>query len=212
MENTMNLISEYVNNQKIGYPIFSSDIQKYILKNKQVSPLVINEYINRYEKTHEDFNRYKKGIYYTSIDTVFGKSTIKHGELVRRLYMWDEDEVFGYETGPSYCNFIGLTTQVPKYTFIATNKRQTNINDSTLKLVKPVIEVNINNYKYLQMLDIISNRVLTYYETENYKSIIRDEIERKKINFEGLFYYAKYYKDKNIYKKIAELIREGDIM
>ena len=80
MKTIMELITEYIENAKIGYPIFTSDIHDYVLNEiEDAKPLVINEYINRYGKKHTDFIRYKKGIYYKCVDTVFGKTKIKQG-------------------------------------------------------------------------------------------------------------------------------------
>lgn len=208
MEKIMELITKYIETVKIGYPIFSSDIHNYVLNAiKDAKPLVINEYINRYEKKHDDFIRYKKGIYYKCVNTFFGKTKIKYADLVKRLYLEDEGEVYGYETGPSLINDLGLTTQVPKYLFIATNKLQVDKVNNSIKLVKPVTKVTKKNYKYLQVLDVISNKFKVNIEINDYNLILRKEIDKMNLNFEQLLYYANFYNDNEIYKKIAELAR-----
>lgn len=208
MKTIMELVTEYIDAAKIGYPIFTSDVHNYVLKKSvDAKPLVINEYINRYKKTHDNFIRYKKGIYYKCVDTVFGKTLIKYADLVKRLYVENDEEVYGYETGPSLANNLGLTTQVPKYTYFATNKLQVDKVDNNIRLVKPVTKVTEKNYKYLQILDVISNKFKINIEVDNYKSIIRREIEEMHLEFEKLLYYAKFYNDNGIYKKIAELAR-----
>ena len=109
MKTIMDLITEYIDNIGNGYPIFTSDIHDYVLNEiADAKPLVINEYINRYEKNNNNFVRYKKGIYYKCVDTVFGKTKIKQGELIRRLYLEDDEEVYGYETGPSFMTKLGF--------------------------------------------------------------------------------------------------------
>lgn len=211
MRKIMELITEYIENAKIGYPIFTSDIHDYVLNEiEDAKPLVINEYINRYGKKHDDFIRYKKGIYYKCVDTVFGKTKIKYADLVKRLYLEDDNEVYGYETGPSLINNLGLTTQVPKYTYFATNKLQVDKVDNTIELVKPMIKVTKENFKYLQILDVISNKYDVPFEVDNPNQIIRDVIDDNNLGFEGLLYYATFYKDNGIYKKIANLAR-GEI-
>ena len=208
MKTIMELITEYIENAKIGYPIFTSDIHDYVLNEiEDAKPLVINEYINRYGKKHTDFIRYKKGIYYKCVDTVFGKTKIKYADLVKRLYLEDDDEVYGYETGPSLINNLGLTTQVPKYTYFATNKLQVDKVDNTIELVKPMVKVTKENFKYLQILDVISNKYGVPFEVDNPNEIIRDVIDDNNLGFEGLLYYATFYKDNGIYKKIANLAR-----
>lgn len=208
MKTIMELITEYIENAKIGYPIFTSDIHDYVLNEiEDAKPLVINEYINRYGKKHTDFIRYKKGIYYKCVDTVFGKTKIKYADLVKRLYLEDDDEVYGYETGPSLINNLGLTTQVPKYTYFATNKNRVDKCSNTIELVKPMVKVTKENFKYLQILDVISNKYGVPFEVDNPNEIIRDVIDDNNLGFEGLLYYATFYKDNGIYKKIANLAR-----
>ncbi len=210
MKTVMELINEYIENIDSGFPILTSDIQNYVLQEiKDAKPLVINEYINRYEKNNNNFVRYKKGIYYKSVDTFFGKTKIKQSELVKRLYLEDDDEIFGYETGPSFINRMGLTTQVPKMTYYATNKNRTDKCNNTIELVKPMVKITKNNFKYLQILDVISNKYNIEFEVENPNKIIRDVIDDNKLEFETLLYYATFYKDNGIYKKIAYLAKRG---
>lgn len=179
MKTIMELINEFINNISNGYPIFTSDIHDYVLnKIPNANPLVINEYIKRYEKNNENFTRYKKGIYYKNVITFFGKSKIKQKELIKRLYLEDYEEIYGYETGPSFINRMGLTTQVPKYTYFATNKNRVEKCTNTIELVKPMITITKNNYKYLQILDVIANKYNVPFEVENSNEIIRDVIKK----------------------------------
>lgn len=208
MKTIMNLITEYIDNIDSGYPIFTSDIQDYVLNEiKDANLLTINEYINRYEKNNNNFIRYKKGIYYKSIDTYFGKTKIKQSALIKRLYLADEKDVYGYETGPSLINRMGLTTLVPKYTYFATNKTRVNKCNNTIELVKPVVKVTKENFKYLQILDVIANKYDVPFDVDNPNEIIRNVIDDNKLEFENLLYYATFYKDNGIYKKIANLAR-----
>ena len=208
MKKIMELIIEYIDKIEIGVPIFTSDIQEYVLNEIHTAKLlVINEYINRYEKNNDSFVRYKKGIYYKSIDTYFGKSKIKQNELERRLYLEDKNDVFGYETGPSLINRLGLTTQVPKYTYYATNKNRLEKCNNMIELVKPMIKITKDNFKYLQILDVISNKYNIEFEVDNPNKIIKNVIVENNLEFEGLLYYATFYKDNGIYKKIAYLTR-----
>lgn len=208
MKQIMDLISEYIDSVDNGFPILTRDIHNYVLKEiKDANPLIINEYINRYEKNHSNFIRYRKGIYYKAITTYFGKSKIKQNELIKRLYLEDDKDVYGYETGPSFINRMGLTTQVPKFTYLATNKNRVGKCNTTIELVKPMIKVSKENYKYLQILDVIENKYNVSFEVNNPSEIIRNVMKNNNIEFEGLLYYATFYKDNGIYKKIALLAR-----
>lgn len=208
MQTIMELIIKYIDNIGNGVPIFTNNIHDYVLNEiKDANPLVINEYINRYEKNNNNFVRFKKGIYYKCIDTFFGKTKIKQSELIKKLYLEDNGDVYGYETGPSFINRMGLTTQVPKYTYFATNKNRVEKCSNTIELVKPVVKVTKKNFKYLQILDVISNKYNIPFEVNNPNEIIRNVIDDNDLDFEKLLYYATFYKDSGIFKKIANLAR-----
>ncbi len=206
--NMMSLIVDYIDTKRLGEPIFTSDIHEYVKKEIiDANPLVINEYINRYKKNNENFIRYKKGIYYKTKDTVFGKMTISKRDLIERFYLCDGDEVYGYETGPSFANIIGLTTQVPKDAYYVTNYYRTEKCSNCIKLIKPIISVTQENYKYLQVLDVILNKYDVNFEVRDPNKIIRSLIDEYKLDFELLLYYANFYKDKKIFQKIAQLAK-----
>ena len=57
------------------------------------------------------------------------------------------------------------------------------------------------------MLDVISNRFKVHFEVDDYNFIIRKEIDKMNLDFEQLLFYATFYNDNGIYKKIAELAR-----
>lgn len=119
----------------------------------------------------------------------------------------DGGNVIGYETGPSYMNMLGLTTQMPVSTFLASDRIK-SAEDRDIIVVKPVIKINNGNYRYLQFLDVLDNRMKVRIEAENYKEILRRYIDAHGLDFERLMYYARYYKDDCIYGRIAELARE----
>ncbi len=206
----MECIVQYVDGQEDRVPIFTNDIYKYVEKNvPDIQKGVLNEYIVRYAKVNPNFIRYQKGIYYKTVKTPFGQAGIKYAELIKRVYIGDGEEIIGYETGPSYMNKIGLTTQISAHTYLATERQRAtfSIEDTNLYFIKPVTGINKDNYRYLQFLDILENKMKVKIETENYKDILRNYIDKHLLNFEKLLAYARYYKNNNIYKGIAELAR-----
>ncbi len=206
----MECIGEYIGKMEMRVPIFSNDIYGYVAKRiPAVQKGVVNAYIVRYEKANPDFVRYHKGVYYRTIITPFGKAGIRYTELIKRTYMEDGDNVIGYETGPSYMNKLGLTTQMPACTYLATEKERTVFSreDTNLLLWRPVTQVNRENYRYLQFLDILDNRQKVKIESENYREILRKYIEDYALSFEKLLWYARYYKNNQVYQGLAELAR-----
>lgn len=205
----MNCIVEYVDRVKYRVPIFTKVVYEYV---KTIIPNVdkgvFNEYLARYARRNSEFVRYQKGIYYKTLTTPFGRAGINYTELVKMIYLTDGKEVFGYETGPSLMNKIGLTTQMPAYTYLVSERARNTINDEEqLIIFKPVIKVNAENYRYLQFIDILDNRMKVNVEAKNAQKILRNFIDKYNLNFETLLRYARYYKNKGIFAMIAELAR-----
>lgn len=91
-------------------------------------------------------------------------------------------------------NKIGLTTQVPKEILIVTNKCP-NANDYNNKnlgvtIRKTKTPINEDNYKYLQLFDILINKDNIKIEVDNERKIIYKFIEDNKLELEKIFEYA----------------------
>lgn len=165
--------------------------------------------LQRYEKRNPDFVRYQKGVYYKTVHTPFGVAGIDTTELIKRTYLVNGDEVIGYESGPSYMNKIGLTTQMPNMTYIVTTRTRYTTEDKKdgIYLIKPVIQINRDNYRYLQLLDMLDNKMKVKIEADNYQEILRKQIGTFGLSFERLIGYAKYYNNNNVYAGLSELAR-----
>ena len=208
--NIIEMIDKYVNKYDIGTPIYSKDICEYVLAVYYTNVNVINEYINRYEEKHDDFIRYRKGIYYRAVKTPFGYSKIDYNKLINDLYLCDIDQVYGYISGPTLANKIGLTTQMAKEEYIVTNNNRVVSDIDNIKLIKPPVIVTRDNYKTLQVLDLLLNKYDVYYDCENPNKVIYNYIIDNNINFENLLYYSKYY-NKNVLFKLQEVCLSGSL-
>ena len=202
--NIIDLIDKYVNKYNIGTPIYSKDICEYVSACYHTNVNVINEYINRYEEKHDEFIRYRKGIYYRAVKTPFGFSKIDYNKLINDLYLCDIDQVYGYISGPTLANRIGLTTQMAKEEYIVTNNNRVVSDIDNIKLIKPPVIVTRDNYKILQVLDLLLNKYDVYYDCENPNKVIYNYIIDNNINFENLLYYSKYY-NKTVLFKLQEV-------
>ena len=202
--NIIDLIDKYVNKYNIGTPIYSKDICEYVLACYHTNVNVINEYINRYEEKHDEFIRYRKGIYYRAVKTPFGFSKIDYNKLINDLYLCDINQVYGYISGPTLANRIGLTTQMAKEEYIVTNNNRVVSDIDNIKLIKPPVIVTRDNYKILQVLDLLLNKYDVYYDCENPNKVIYNYIIDNNINFENLLYYSKYY-NKSVLFKLQEV-------
>lgn len=200
-------IDGYVKGIQTGIAILTDDIYDYVAARiPEVQRNAVNTNIARYAKAHPCFVRYQKGIYYLAKMTPFGRTKIKYSELIRRKYLVDGDRIIGYETGPSYMNKLGLTTQMSSQIYLATEHASETEGEDVV-LVKPVTRIDNGNYRYLQFLDVLDNRMKVHIEAENYRDILREYIDTHKLNFEKLMYYARFYRSNNVYRGIAELAR-----
>lgn len=117
----------------------------------------------------------------------------------------------GYITGANLFNKVGLTTQVPNIIDIVTNECKNN-NKYTNKnlnvtIRKPKIKINNENYKYLQLIDLIENKDDIYVEVENMDDIIYDFIQENDLLFEKIIKYARETNSKTVIEKMVLLAR-----
>lgn len=208
----MQCIDDYVNKAVARIPIYTNEIYDYVCsKLPNTEKATFNMTLQRYAKKRDDFLRYQKGIYYKTFQTPFGTAGIDMMALIRKTYLLKGNEVIGYESGPSYMNKLGLTTQMPKLTYIVTQKARFNTEKTDeLFLVKPTVKITDENYRYLQFLDVLDNKMQVPIEAVNYKEILRKQIGAYNLSFEKLIGYAKYYKNTKVYQGLSEIARGVD--
>jgi hypothetical protein len=160
----------------------------------------VNLALNRL--TGAEILRLSKGVYYRPERTVFGLIPISPAEAVYREYVETDKGIIGYVTGPTLCQKLGLTTQMPKYRYFATNAvsgRDKFIEHAGVILRPPKAEVNDGNYRYLQVLDVIDNKDGVVFEVEDADGKFAETIKRFELDYARLIAYAKiYYKQKVI--------------
>ena len=152
----MKTIRKYIKMQEYQVPIFTEDIYNYATKiyreeYKKINRQVLNQYIKRIIDAEKNIERHQKGIFYKAKNTPFGNKPLNDRILIQKTYMFEHTEIIGFETGPSYAQKIGLTTQLPKMTYIMTNKIKNKRIDNNKNLVLMGAKANITkeNYKYL---------------------------------------------------------------
>ena len=175
-------ITNYLTGQHFGVPIYSETVAQ-VLAGEFNLPLpgaktVTNMALKR-AADNGTIERFTKGIYYKTKETPFGKKKLNENAVAVDVLTRDGDNLVGYETGPSLYNKVGLTTQIPKCYYIATNlytKRLTFGKNVVAR--KPVTEVNPDNIRYLQTLDIIAELDKTPVDAEFPATIIRGFAEK----------------------------------
>ena len=214
--NCYNMVLEYINKNEKGIPIFIEEIKEYIIKfyNEKDKEKVFNNVkaiLNRMNKEGIIETAYK-GIYYIPTENIFGKMLLGNRQIIRYKYIMDKKgNIKGYITGAKLFNEAHLTTQVPNVIDIATNecKNFNKYENKNLNVIirKPKIEINSENYKYLQLFDLIENKDNIGIAVDNPDEIIYKFIEENDLDFEKIIKYARDTKSRTVINKILTLAR-----
>ena len=214
--NCYNMVLEYINNVGQGIPIFIEEIKDYIIKfyDEDEKEKVFNNVkaiLNRMNKEGIIKTAYK-GIYYIPKENIFGKMLLGNRQIIRYKYIIDKNgNIKGYITGAKLFNDVHLTTQVPNVIDIATNecKNFNKYENKNLNVIlrKPKIAVNNENYKYLQLFDLIENKDNIDIEVDNPDEIIYNFITENNLDFEKIIKYAMDTKSRTVINKILILAR-----
>ena len=214
--NCYNMVLEYINTQNRVIPICIEEIKDYIIQcyNEKDKEKVFNNVkaiLNRMNKEGIIETAYK-GIYYIPVENIFGKMLLGNRQIIQYKYIMDKKgNIKGYITGAKLFNNIHLTTQVPNIIDIATNecKNFNKYENKNLNVIirKPKVEVNNNNYKYLQLFDLIENKDNIDIEVENPDEIIYNFITENELDFEKIIKYAMDTKSRTVINKILVLAR-----
>jgi len=141
--------------------------------------------------------------------TPFGETKINPAYIIRNTFLKKDDETIGYETGATFMNQIGLTTQMAKHRFIVTNifNRNGCKVDEKLNVIirKPYTIVTNDNYQYLQILDVIENKEKVPVDADNPNRIILEYVKRSKLDIIKLLAYASKYYGKETLRRLGEI-------
>lgn len=138
-----------------GEPIFLSDIK---------IPGISNENLRYYMKQLTDrgkIRRFESGIYYFPKTSILGNLVpLLPDEVVLYKYIQRNKKNFGYYSGNSLVNRLGLSTQVPFVEEITSNQAPALTRGITIKgqkyiIKRPVVEITEDNIFVLQLLDCL---------------------------------------------------------
>ncbi|WP_449316458.1 hypothetical protein [Rubneribacter sp.] len=142
----------------------------------------------------------RKGVYYIPTETRFGPSAISNMKILEKKYLSDGNDVYGYVTGPTLENRVGISNQVPGTLEIVTNRESTRSRKiepcggyREIILRRPRIPVTAENVETLQLLDLLTYAPvdqLNPSELANLKKFASKTDRRKLIE------YAKHYPGK----------------
>lgn len=151
------MLLEYLQkNYKENEPIFVSDIELPVTATnlRQMFKVLCD---------NGQIMRYDTGIYYLKgTSRLKGGNTLSASEVARYKYISRNNRVNGYYSGYTFANQLGLTTQVPFTIEIVSNQasakcREVNVKSQKIMLRKPRTEITKENYRILQLLDLLKD-------------------------------------------------------
>lgn len=156
----MNKVYEFII-KEYGYdePVFSKVLKSRI----NMSDEALRQNLKRLSEK-SDLIKVKNGIYYVpKTNSVLKKPRVNLEKVIIRRYIKPIDKsVIGYITGINFANQLGLTTQTASVTTIVTNEARRPENKITfdkrvVKIRRPRVRINDQNYKLLQVLDLLND-------------------------------------------------------
>ena len=137
--------------------------------------------------------RYDNGIYYIpKKDGLLGTGYVDPYHVMMRKYVKNKTETFGYVTGISFANQLGLTTQMPAVIEIVTNRESSNsrmvrLGSYYIRLKKASVKVSDTNAELLQLLDGISQaEKYTELSLDKTIEVMNQYVKEKKFTKEQL--------------------------
>jgi len=186
-----------------GKPIFVSDAAPLGL-----SAVNLRQQFKKLVDAHR-LVRCDPGVYFLPDETGEYSDKPSANMIAERKYIRDGREIFGYYSGYTFANRIGICLQVPYKEEIVTNRataavRQVEIGNVPFLVRRPRTTVTCENRDVLQLLDLLKDvEGYTDHECEaEAPELIREHIRRNGIaraqvdRFIGLFPLKTY---KNIY-------------
>ena len=182
------MLKEYLE-KAYGYnePIFISEIQL-----EGISDNALRQYFKRMVQSG-DIIRFDTGVYYLpKASRILKKSYLDPMKVIIRKYIKNAGETYGYFSGATFANQIGLTTQMPTVLEIVTSRESTKgrivtVGSQKVRLKRPSIEITSENAGLLQLLDIVSQANL-YWEYPEQKTgeILKRYVRNQRYTRESL--------------------------
>lgn len=161
----------------------------------EISYANLRKQLSRYN-SQGILEKYSQGVYYIPKETILGRSTLSIDDVINRKYITNDNDIYGFYSGLSFYNKLGISTQVPYVYEIVTNKEKSRVRETTLKnqniiLRKPYVKINKNNYLENQFLDFINNADSNDLSDniEVLKKYIKDNNLNKNVILDLIAYY-----------------------
>jgi len=168
MKVTSEFVKEFIGKYRDDVPIFVSEIKEYFGKEEMAKVYV---YINRMVKSGE-LKTFCSGVYY--------KGHISRSDVIDKKYIKNNGIVFGYYVGDMVVSNV-------------CNKGSSYYNRTLgVKVKRPRVLINNDNYKYLELLDNIKYGYIKFEEVSKF-------ISNNNLCYEEFFKNALIYENRKYF-------------
>lgn len=210
----MEQVRRYIDDKEYGKPIFLNDIVRYFnTDNQNFVELrkTISQYLNRLVNSNE-LKKFVDGVFYKAKQNIFGETPIDVMELIHDVYLFDNEtnNFIGYRVGAAVLANIGISNNLENKYEIATNNYNKRKILGKVKLNvqinKPPIEVNNDNYRYLQLLDTLKNLEKYHLISNRAGNKLTNYMDENEIKIDELFKHAKKHYSKKTVNNLLNLL------
>jgi hypothetical protein len=182
------IYSYIIENFKPTDPIVQTELYDFL---KLFKPITIRQTLRRLAQDEKIIKSEKiPGVYFLpDLNRVLSTHTLNFSKYIEQKYLKDDQgKVLGYESGFTIANRLGLTTQMPSVNYIYSNsladkKREVKINNRRFIINAPRVTVTTENYRLLQVLDIISNfERYSEYKIQDARNIFKEYLSDLSLN------------------------------
>lgn len=209
------ILFNYIEQCPYDEPIFIEDIKNYfkiiIRNNFDKTFKNIYKYINILVKENK-LAQFINGVYYKPVKGIFGNKLLNSSKVIKRKYIYDENGQKGYFAGAYLFNKVGLSTQIPKEILVITNECPKDVcYEKKLGVIvkKSKIKITDDNYKYLQLFDLLINEDNIKIDALNPQKIIFNYIKNNNLDIQKMYFYAKQLKKFNVIMNLFELYKNN---
>ena len=207
-------LEERIKTIPAGEPFESSEIAQLLEKKFRLTASNAKTVTNNKLKRMADeqlIRRISKGLYYAVKETVFGTVTPDYDRYAVQILTHDADGVIGYESGASFLNRIGLSTLIAKDIEIVSNSYRKKLpTNCHVVAKKPIVKVTDENYRYLQILDTVSDMRRFHIDSPNPKAVVIKTIQSRHLDPIKLLGYARWYYPQTVVLDTVDIVTGGD--
>lgn len=210
----MNQIKQYVDNKAFGKAILLTDVVRDFIdeaEDLKKTRNTISACLNRLVR-NDELKKLDDGVFYKAQKNAFGETPIDYVDLINNLYFYNaaNKERIGYRIGANVLANIGITNNMENVVEIVTNnfnkKKIIDTINQNISLRKPLLEVNNDNYSYLQLLDTIKEISKYHLTNEPVGEKLADYMNKNEMEINRLFKFAKEHYNKKTMNNLVDLL------